>query len=135
MQNELTLTNSMARSETAPIFAVDTTFVLFFLAVEMGTTITRPDASMLFMAVTMAAFVALPHLLPFDGEKPAFLPWAAGRTMIATIALSFGIAFSYMVGTILPEGMRFLPMGLLIAAAAASAFVQMYVILRDRLAR
>lgn len=129
------LSNTICWSEPAPLFAVDTTFVLFFLAVEIGSTLGRMDLGTLLSAVTLAAFVAVPYLLPSEGEKPDFLPWAAGRAAIAALALLLGAAFSFAVGTVLPEPLRFLPMSLLIAAAAISAYVQLYVIIRNRLAR
>jgi hypothetical protein len=135
MQNQLTLPNTICRSETAAVFAVDTTFVLFFLAVEMGSTIGRLDAGNGLSAVTLVSFIAVPYFLPFEGEKPAFLRWVAGRAAIAALAIVLGVAFSFAVGTTLPESFRFLPMSLLIVAAAVSSIVQAYVIMKNRLAR
>ncbi len=117
------------------MFVVDTTFVLFFLAVEMGSTLGRLDFGTALSAVTLMAFVAVPYLLPSETEKPSFLPWVAGRAAVAALALLLGVAFSFAVGTALPESFRFLPMSLLIVAAAVSSIVQAYVIIRNRLAR
>lgn len=117
------------------MFVVDTTFVLFFLAVEMGSTLGRLDIGTALSAVTLIAFVAVPYLLPSETEKPSFLPWVVGRAAVATLALLLGVAFSFAVGAVLPESFRFLPMSLLIVAAAASSIVQAYVIIRNRLAR
>lgn len=135
MQNVLTIENTHEEREHTSFFAMDTTFVLFFLAVEMGTTSLAFDTGSFLAVITLLMFIAVPYLLPFSGERPAFLPWAAGRSAIALIGLVGGVAIGAFAGTLLPEAVRFVPMWLLIAAAFFSGYSQLYVIMRSRLAR
>jgi hypothetical protein len=114
-------------------FVIDTTLVLFFLALDAGHRFTF-GAEGLLTAITLGIFLVLPYFLPFDGEKPRFERWVLGRTMIAGIAIIIGAAFSGAVGTLLPEGFRFVPLTLLIAAGFFSCIVQLRRLFRYRLA-
>ncbi len=116
-------------------FAIDTTFVLFFLAVDIGMSVLAADFGTLLAVATLAMFVVFPYLLPFNGERPAFGGWVTGRLAIAGVALVAGILFSQGVGTIFPEVFKFLPLTLLMVAAIVSCSVQFYGIMRFRLAR
>lgn len=115
-------------------FAVDTTFVLFFLAVDCGQRFTFGIDGML-SAITLAMFVILPYFLPFQGEKPGFERWVFGRVVIAAFAIILGAVFKQAVGVILPEMFRFAPLTLLIVAAMVSCYVQFNSLLRFRLAK
>lgn len=135
MQNVLTIENTNEERESAQFFAIDTTFVLFFLAVEIGTSAIGFDIGSALGFMTLAMFVTVPYLLPFSGERPAFLPWAAGRAAIAVLGLLGGLALGSAAGTLLPESVKFLPMWLLIASAFFSGSFQLYGIMRPRLAK
>lgn len=115
-------------------FAVDTTFVLFFLAVDCGQRFTFGIDGM-FSAVTLAMFVVLPYFLPFQGEKPDFERWLFGRVVITAFAILLGAIFRQALGVVLPDMFRFLPLTLLIFAAMISCYVQFYSLLRFRLAK
>ncbi len=115
-------------------FVVDTTFVLFFLAVDCGQRFTFGIDGLL-SAVTLAMFVVLPYFLPFQGEKPKFERWLFGRVVIAAFAIVLGAMFHQALGVILPEMFRFIPFTLLIVAAMISGYVQFYGLLRFRLAK
>ncbi len=115
-------------------FAVDTTFVLFFLAVDCGQRFTFGIDGML-SAVTLAMFVILPYFLPFQGEKPEFERWLFGRVVIAAFAIVIGAMFRQALGVILPDMFRFAPLTLLIVAAIISCYIQFYSLLRFRLAK
>ena len=113
---------------------VDTTFVLFFLAVDCGQRFTFGIDGML-SGVTLAMFVVLPYFLPFRGEKPEFERWLFGRVAIAALAIALGAMFRQALGVILHDMFRFLPFTLLIVAAMISCYIQFYSLLRFRLAK
>ena len=135
MQNVLTIENTNQERESGQFFAIDTTFVLFFLAVELGTSAIGFDLGTALGFMTLAMFVAVPYLLPFSGERPAFLPWLTGRAAIGVLGLLGGMALGSVTGTLLPESVRFLPMWLLIGSAFFSGCFQLYGIMRPRLAK
>lgn len=115
-------------------FAVDTTFVLFFLAVDCGQKLAF-GIDGLFSAVTLAMFVVLPYFLPFRGEKPIFESWVLGRILIAAFAIFLGVMFRQSLGVVLPETLSFVPLTLLIVAAMLSCYIRIYGLLRIRLAK
>jgi hypothetical protein len=121
-------------TESRSFFVVDTTFVLFFLAVDCGQRFTFGIDGML-SAVTLAMFVVLPYFLPFQGEKPEFERWLFGRVAIAALAIVLGAMFRQAMGVILPDMFRFVPLTLLIVAATISCYIQFYSLLRFRLAK
>ncbi len=116
-------------------FAIDTTFVLFFLALDLGMSFTSAGIDSILSVVTVAAFVVLPYFLPENGEKPEFAVWAAGRTLIALFGTALGFAFRQGIGSALPEVFIYLPMTLLIASAMASCSIQFFSVFRLRLAK
>jgi hypothetical protein len=115
-------------------FAVDTTFVLFFLAVEVGQTLGIIGLDTIFLAISLLFMIVLPYFLQSD-EKPNFGNWLLGRCFITIFAVLLGVAFSQSLGTVLPETFRFLPMTLLIVTAMLSCYIQFYCFLRLRLAK
>lgn len=115
-------------------FAIDTTFVLFFLAVEFGQTLGSFAFDTVLLAVTLIIMLILPYFLPSE-EKPSFGNWVLGRTFIAFFAVILGIAFRQTLGTVLPETFRFIPMTLLIVTAMLSCYIQYYGLLKIRLAK
>ena len=116
-------------------FAVDTTFVLFFLAVDFGQHITTFGADSAFSLVTLGLLLTVPYLLPSDGEKPEFTGWLLGRGLIAAFGITLGLAFHRSLGVVLPEAFRFLPMTFVVLTAMLSCYLQFYAIIRFRLAR
>lgn len=123
------------REETADKgFAIDTTFVLFFLAVEFGQTIGSFALDSVFMAITLLMLIVLPYFLSSD-EKPKFGGWLFGRGVIAGFAVMLGLMFKQSLGAALPETFRFLPMTLLIVTAMLSCYIQFYSFLKLRLAK
>ena len=115
-------------------FVVDTTFVLFFLAVDCGQRFTFGIDGIL-SAITLSMFIVLPYFLPFNGEKPAFERWLFGRVAIAAFAIVLGAIFRQAAGVFLPDVFRFVPLTLLIVAAMVSCYIQFYSLLRFRLAK
>ncbi len=115
-------------------FAIDTTFVLFFLAVEFGQTLSIFAIDSVFMAITLLMLLALPYFLESD-DKPAFGKWFFGRSVIAGFAIILGAMFKQSLGVVLPEAFKFLPMPLLIVTAMLSCYIQFYSFLKLRLAK
>ena len=116
-------------------FSVDTTFVLFFLAVDLGQSLLVPGLDTLVSAVTFGVVLILPYYLPTDLEKPDFTEWLIGRSLIGVFAILLGMMFRTSLGVVLPEAFAFLPMTLLIVTAALSCYLQFYAMIRFRLAR
>ena len=115
-------------------FAIDTTFVLFFLAVEFGQTLTSLALDSVFLAITLLMVIVLPYFLSSD-EKPDFSNWLVGRIAIAGFAMTIGAMFKQSLGVVLPETFSFLPMTLLIVTAMLSCYIQFYSFLKLRLAK
>ena len=127
---------SVPKSEDrARTFTLDTTFVLFFLAMEIVQTAFVPGVVSVLSGFTLMAFLVLPYFLPLLSEKIGFARWMVGRIVVAGIGIVFGLVLSQATGTLLPESFRFVPMSLLIVAAIICCNFQIYGILRDRLAR
>jgi hypothetical protein len=106
--------------------AADTTFVMFFLAVEFGRSMTGFDLQSALMATTLMSFIILPYFLPSMGEKPEFSAWLVRRGAIAIFAGGAGWLFGQGVGTALPEAFGYLPMTLLLVTAMTSTILQFY---------
>ncbi len=112
-------------------FAIETTFVLFFLAVEFGRSFSGFTLDSIFLALTLIMIAVLPYFLPAN-EKPGFGSWILGRSFIAVFAILLGVIFKQSLGVVLPETFRFLPMTLLIIAAMLSCYIQFYSFLKLR---
>ena len=116
-------------------FAVDTTFVLFFLAIDFGQSAVGFGLDSILSAGTLGMLLVLPYFLPSSVEKPEFTGWLMGRILITVFAIALGIMYRQALGVVLPAEFRFLPMTLLIATAMVSCYLQFYAIIRFRLAR
>ena len=128
-----TIQNEMTGGE-GKAWGVDTSFVLFFLAVEFGRTIFSLTFDNVFLFSTLVAVAVLPYYLLSD-EKPTFGNWLLGRGLIVGLAILLGAMFARSLGVVLPETFRFLPMTLLIAAAMVSCYIQFYGFFKLRLAK
>lgn len=126
--------HAKAQTETVDSkgFAVETTFVLFFLAIELGQSISLFALDSLFLAVTLLMIAVLPYFLYSNEEKPDFSNWLLGRSLIVGFAVLLGVMFKQTLGVVLPETFRFLPMTLLIATAMISCYIQFYGFLKLR---
>jgi hypothetical protein len=133
MENAIVLSNSKGE-ERANYFALDTTFVLFFLAMELASSISSLDFGTFLSIFTIGIFVVLPYFLSFAGEKPEFTVWLLGRVFIAIVGLIGGLAIQFGAGTVFSESARFLPMTLLVISGIFCAGSQIRDIIRVRLA-
>lgn len=116
-------------------FAVDTTFVLFLLALEFGRTLQMFSIDGGLMAITMLMVLVLPYFVASAAEKPAFGNWLIGRSFIAAFGLALGLAFKQSIGVVLPESLRFIPLTMLILASMISCYIQFYGLMKLRLAK
>src|SRR5215204_2605542 len=116
-------------------FAIDTTFVLFFLAVDFGEGLRTLGLDSVFSLLTLSMLLVLPYFLPFDGDRPDFKRWFIGRGLIAVYATVLGMMFGQALGVALPETFRFFPMTMVILTAIASCYIQFCAMIRLRLAR
>ena len=116
-------------------FSIDTTFVLFFLAVDIGRSSTALGFETVLSLLTLGLVMVLPYLFPSDADKPDFTRWLFGRAMIAIFAVFLGILFRQALGVVLPDIFRLLPMTLLILTASVSCCLQFYAMITFRLAR
>ena len=124
-----------AATERTGHFTLDTTFVLFFLAMDLGQASLSISFSGLLQLFTLVVFLAVPYFLPFSGEQRSFSNWLIGRIVVAAAGGMFGLMLGQAIGTVLPDTFRFVPMTLLIVAAIICCNVQIYGILKHRLAR
>ncbi len=115
-------------------FAVETTFVLFFLAVEFGRSFGGFTLDGAVLALTLLMLIVLPYFL-LSSEKPGFGSWLLGRSAITFLAVFLGVIFKQSLGIYLPETFRFLPMTLLIVTAMLSCYIQFYGFLKLRVAK
>lgn len=115
--------------------AADTTFVLFFLGLEIGRTIQNLTFDAFLLFVTMLMVLVLPFYLLSSDDRPDMAKWLSGRGFIAALGISIGAVLSRAYGSLLPEAFRFLPLTLLIMAAMTSCYVQFYALMRLRPAK
>jgi hypothetical protein len=120
-----------ARESVERGFAIDTTFVLFFLALELWQSFRGFTLDSVFLILTLLVLAVLPYFLPVD-DKPVFRNWLIGRGLIAAFAIGLGLMFRQSLGVVLPETFRFLPMTLLIVTAMLSCYIQFYGFLKLR---
>ena len=106
-------------------FTLDTTFVLFFLAIEFGQTLDSFGFDTILLAITLGSIAVLPYFLP-SNDSASFGKWLIGRGTITGFAILLGVAFKQSLGVVLPETFRFLPMTLLIVTAMVSCYIQFY---------
>ena len=117
------------------MLGIDTTFVLFFLALEYGRAVRLFSVDGALMGTTMLMVMILPYFLPSAYSKPSFSNWVAGRTAITILGMFAGVFLSWSVGSLLPEALRFVPLTGLIITAMISCYVQFYGLMKLRLAK
>ena len=116
-------------------FAVDTTFLLFFLGIDFGQSSMEFALDSLLSIVMLGMVLVVPYFLPTLDEKPEFSDWLMGRSVITIFAIGLGVIFRQSLGVLLPETFRFLPFTLVILTAMLSCSLQFYGMIRFRLAR
>ncbi len=127
--------NKITESGFGGMVAIDTTFVLFFLAMEYGRSTAMFSIDSVLMGTTMLMVLTLPYFLPSPGEKPPFMNWLAGRGAIAVFGMLLGLVFKQSVGAVLPESLRYMPMTFLVLTAMVSCYIQFYSLMKLRPAK
>jgi len=124
--------NKEKRSSLVEFGGLDTTLVLFFLALEFGrgSAVFSIDSGM--MGITLVMVVVLPYFLPSLDRRASFSSWMLGRVILASAAFVAGVGIDRMAGTVLPEGVGFLPMTLLVFASIISCYIQFYSVMKLR---
>lgn len=122
-------------NESEGQFTLDTTFVLFFLAMDLGLIGLGMSFATALQFLTLIVFLIVPYFLPFTASQQSFSRWLIGRIVVGAVGITFGMMLGQAVGTVLPDTFRFVPMTLLIVAAIICCNVQIYGILKHRLAR
>lgn len=114
---------------------IDTTFVLFFLALEYGRAVQAMSVDGLLMGITMMMVLVLPYFLPSRYEHPTFGNWMLVRGAVLLSGMVLGVAFKQSLGVVLPESLRFMPMTFLILTSMVSCYIQFYGLMKLRLAK
>lgn len=123
---------NISESYLSGLMQSDTTFVLFFLAVEYGRNLQLFSIDGAVMGTTMMMVMVLPYFLPTSSARSRFGYWVAGRTVITLFGMLFGLVLGYSTGSVLPDGVAYLPLMLLILAALVSCYIQFYSLLKLR---
>lgn len=132
MEATSNLTNVKNRENSK--FSIDTSFVLFFLAVDLGQNFSFAAFDSLFLVFTLLAVAVLPYFLDVE-QKLEIGNWLVGRGLIVGFAVLLGLIFKQTLGVVLPESFRFLPLTLLIVAAMLSCYHQFYSFFKLRLSK
>ncbi|MEP6789517.1 MAG: hypothetical protein ABJB40_13845 [Acidobacteriota bacterium] len=127
--------NKIAGLGFGSMAGIDTTFVLFFLALEYGRAVQMFSLDGFFMGITMLMVLTLPYFLPSNSEKPLFANWMMTRGAIALGGIVLGFGFKQSLGVVLPESLRFMPMTFLVLASMVSCYIQFYGLMKLRLAK
>lgn len=134
-EQPLLVSKRASEGDTTGQFTLDTTFVLFFLAMDLGQVSLTTSVVTVLQLTTLVVFLVVPYFLPFTGDQQGFSKWLIGRIVVAAVGISLGLMLGQAIGTVLPDAFRFVPMTLLIVAAIICCNVQIYGILKHRLAR
>ena len=134
METSLNITKAGTRAEAKPNYLIDTTFVLFFLAVDLGQNLSNMRFDTVFLAITLIAVAALPYLLVSD-KQVDFSKWMLGRGAIIGFALLLGVVFKQSLGVVFPEVFSFLPMTFLIITAMVMCYIQFHSFFNLRLSK
>ena len=134
-EQSLLVSKTASEGEITEQFTLDTTLVLFFLAMDLGQVSLSISVATVLQLTTLLVFLVVPYFLPFTGDQQGFSKWLIGRIVVGTVGISLGLMLGQAIGTVLPDGFRFVPMTLLIVAAIICCNVQIYGILKHRLAR
>jgi hypothetical protein len=127
------LTKTQTRTHSTSNNTIDTTFVLFFIALEFGRTFGILSLDNLLMAIALLGVMILPYWLKADGET--FTNWMFGRSLITAFALFAGILFNQSLGVVLPSSFKYMPMTMLLLTAFLSCYFQFYTFLKIRVVK
>ena len=130
--SNLTSVEVCDNENTSPI--MDTTFVLFFLAMDMGQNLVNISSYMVFTTIALLAIAILPYFLVI-AEKDKLGTFLLKRWAIVGLAILFGAIFKQSLGVVFPKNFGFLPFTFLLVTALLSCFIQFYSFFRLRLSK
>ncbi len=113
---------------------VDTSFVLFFLAVDVGRNFGNIGFDTVLLAVALLAVAIFPYFLMTD-EEISIGKWLSGRASIVGFAVLLGVLFNQSIGIVFPEAFSFLPFTFLMLTAVVSCYIQFHKFFKFRLAK
>ncbi|MEO8648920.1 MAG: hypothetical protein ABI539_07115 [Acidobacteriota bacterium] len=116
-------------------FTFDTTFVLFFLAIDFGQSLFTNGLDAAVTGLMLLVLVSAPYFLVSPMYRERFWNWLSGRILIAGFGSVLGMAFHQSLGVFLPDYFRFVPLTMLITAVIIGSYAQFHGILRFRLAK
>lgn len=119
----------------AATFGIDTSFILFFLALDFGAAAVGFGLDAVFSGLCLFALMTLPYFLAEQDDRMPFASWFWGRSAIGAAGTVLGGAFGMAAGTLLPDAARFLPTTMLIAAVTLSFYIQFFRFLKLRLVK
>ena len=93
MNQTIAISNARLETSASSRFVMDTTFVLFFLAMDIGASIGSFGLGGVLSVITLGMFLVFPYLLPFSGERPEFWGWLGGRLLIAAVGIMLSSRF------------------------------------------
>ncbi len=126
---------AVASTASNKSFAIDTTFVLFFLAVEFGRSLNTLTSDVALLGVMLGMIMVVPFFFSSETDRSDFTRWLGGRSLIALLGVVLGVVFRQAMGAVIPDEFGYLPMTLLIATAMVSCYIQFYGLLKFRPAK
>ena len=124
--------NKEKRSSLVEFGGIDTSLVLFFLALEFGRGSEVLSIDGVMMGVTLVMVLVLPYFLPSAEATASFSGWLLGRGILASAGFVLGIGLSGITGSMLPPLFGSLPMTFLILASVVSCYIQFYSVIKLR---
>lgn len=117
------------------LFTLDTTIVLFFLAVETAQNVSLGAGPLAVSIATLATFVVVPYCFESAGTGGSLARFIVGRLIIAVFGVGVGVLFARSLGTAFPDWFAYLPMTLLLFAAMFAFSTWFFNVVGFRLAR
>jgi hypothetical protein len=112
---------------------IDTSYVLFFLAMEFGNGLNGFSLDNIVLGTTLVSVLVLPFWL--NRERTNITEWILVRGIIAILAIGLGVIFRQNLGTLIPEIYGYLPMTFLIISGMLSVYFQFYSFLKLRIVK
>jgi hypothetical protein len=134
MENVAAIPSTWVRSTPRKGFGIDTIFVLFFLATDLGRGFGSLDFGSFLSLATICSFIVFSFFMPSPVQKPSFPFWVGLRVIVAGLGLIAGLGVNVISEVLLMENIKFYPMIFLILTGILCAATQIRGIIEVRLA-
>ena len=134
MENVISMPRFRSLSGGFRALGFDTALVLYFLAMDLGSSFSILGFGTVLSSLTILAFIVFPYFLPFEEERPQLLHWMIGRLFVAIIGIVAGVGLNVLAEVYSMENLKYFPMTLLIFSGIFCAITQIRDIIRFRLA-